>query len=190
MDAQDKWNRKYMDKLTNQTSPEPNKRLLEMATYLNGGTAIDFASGLGGNSFFLAELGYDMTAIDISDIAIMYVQEQAANRDLNITTKVADLTKERTDLTTRKYDLAVMTYYLERSLFPLVKQVIKDDGYLFFETFYKQKAAGNEHISNQYKLESNELLKEFSEWKILFFEENEQEGRQSIFCQKIQKSIE
>ncbi|WP_214911611.1 methyltransferase domain-containing protein [Bacillus sp. ISL-55] len=179
-----------MDKLTNQTSPEPNKRLLEMATYLNGGTAIDFASGLGGNSFFLAELGYDMTAIDISDIAIMYVQEQAANRDLNITTKVADLTKERTDLTTRKYDLAVMTYYLERSLFPLVKQVIKDDGYLFFETFYKQKAAGNEHISNQYKLESNELLKEFSEWKILFFEENEQEGRQSIFCQKIQKSIE
>lgn len=188
MDTQDKWNRKYMDKLTSQASPEPNIRLLQMASYLNGGTAIDLASGLGGNSLFLAELGYDMTAIDISDIAIKYVQEQAAKRGLNITTKVADLTKERTDLTTPKYDLAVMTYYLERSLFPLVKQVIKDDGYLFFETFYKQKA-GNEHISNQFKLESNELLKEFREWKILFFEENEQEGRQTIFCKKIQESI-
>ena len=183
MDAQDKWNRKYMDKLTNQASPEPNKRLLEMASYLNGGTAIDLASGLGGNSFFLAELGYDMTTIDISDIAIDYVQEESAKRGLNIITKVADLTKERTDLTSHRYELAVMTYYLDRSLFPLVKQVIKDDGYLFFETFYKQKAAWNEHVSNQYKLESNELLKEFGDWKILFFEENEQEGRQTIFCQ-------
>lgn len=186
MDSQDKWNRKYMDKLTNQTSPEPNKRLLEMALYLNGGTAIDFASGLGSNSFFLADLGYDMTAIDISDVAINYVQEEAANRGFNITAKVADLTKERTDLTSCRYDLAVMTYYLERSLFPLVKQVIKDDGYLFFEPYYKQKTSGNEHISNQYKLESNELLKEFRGWKILFFEENEQEGRQTIFCRKTQ----
>jgi tellurite methyltransferase len=187
VDARNKWNRKYMDKLTNHASPEPNKRLLGMAYYLNGKTAIDFAAGLGGNSFFLAELGYDMTAIDISDIAINYVQEQAANRGLNITTKVTDLTKERTELTTRRYDLAVITYYLERSLFPLVKQVIKEDGYLFFETFYKQKEAGNEGISNQYKLDSNELLKEFSEWKILYFEENEQEGRQTIFCQKPNK---
>ncbi|WLR57105.1 methyltransferase domain-containing protein [Mesobacillus subterraneus] len=185
MDARDKWNRKYIDKLTNQATPDPNKRLLGIASYLNRGTAIDFASGMGGNSFYLAELGYDVTAIDISDIAINYIQGQADNRGLNITTRVADLTKERTDFMTHKYDLAVMTYYLDRSLFSLVKQVINDDGYLFFETFYKQYAAGNVHISNQYKLESNELLREFIEWKILFFEENEQEGRQTIFCQKI-----
>nr|WP_274609509.1 methyltransferase domain-containing protein [Mesobacillus boroniphilus] len=169
--------------MINRNPPEPNRRLLDMAAYLNGRKAIDFASGLGGNSIYLAELGYDITAIDISDVAINYVRNQAANRKLRITAKVADLTKERSDLTSRKYDLAVMTYYLDRSLFPLIKQAINTDGYLFFETFYKNGSAGNQHVSNQYKLESNELLKEFREWKILYFEENEQEGRQTIFCQ-------
>lgn len=185
MNAKNKWNRKYTDKLANENPPEPNGRLLEMAAYLYGRTAIDFASGLGGNSMYLAELGYNMTAIDISDVAVNYVKEQAAKRGLNITAKLADLTKESSFLTSTKYDLAIMTYYLDRSLFPLVKHVVKDNGYLFFETFYKHKDAENGHVSSQYKLESNELLKEFEEWKILFFEQNEQEGRQTIFCQKM-----
>lgn len=183
MDAQDKWNRKYTDRLINQTPPEPNRRLLHLAGYLNGGAAIDFASGLGGNSLYLEEKGYDMTAIDISDVAINYLKEQATARKLNIMAQAADLTKESTALISRKYDLAVMTYYLDRSLFPLIKQVIKAGGFLFFETYYKNGTTENQHISSQYKLESNELLKEFTEWKILFFEENEQEGRQTIFCQ-------
>ncbi|MBT2644109.1 methyltransferase domain-containing protein [Bacillus sp. ISL-41] len=173
-----------MDRLIDGNPPEPNRRLLNMAAYLKGGSAIDFASGLGGNSIYLAEMGYDITAVDISEVAINYVQEQAAKRGLNITAKVTDLTKERTFLKGHKLDLAIMTFYLDRSLFPLVKQVIKDQGYLFFETFYKHKAAVNGQVSSQYKLESNELLKEFRDWKVLFFEENEQEGRQTIFCQK------
>lgn len=173
-----------MDRLIDDKPTEPNRRLLKIAPYLKGGTAIDLASGLGGNSFYLADLGYEMTALDISDVAVNYVKEQAAKRGLNITSKVADLTKDKNKLTSRKYDLTVMTYYLDRSLFPLVKQMVNEDGYLFFETFFKHKAAGNEHISSQYKLESNELLREFGDWKILFYEEDEQEGRQTIFCQK------
>jgi tellurite methyltransferase len=184
VNAKDKWNRKYMERLMNEHSPEPNGRLLKMAAYLHGKTAIDFASGLGGNSIYLAELGYNMTAIDISDVAVQYVKEQAAKRGLNITANVVDLTDERSCLTSRTYDLAIMTYYLDRSLFPLIKDVVNDNGYLFFETFYKHKGAENGHVSSQYKLESNELLKEFGDWKILFFEENELEGRQTIFCQK------
>jgi tellurite methyltransferase len=184
VNAKDKWNRKYMERLMNEHPPEPNGRLLKMAAYLHGKTAIDFASGLGGNSIYLAELGYNMTAIDISDVAVQYVKEQAAKRGLNITANVVDLTDERSCLTSRTYDLAIMTYYLDRSLFPLIKVVVNDNGYLFFETFYKHKGAENGHVSSQYKLESNELLKEFGDWKILFFEENELEGRQTIFCQK------
>ena len=39
-------------------------------------------------------------------------------------------------------------------------------------------------ISDRFKLHSKELLREFIDWKILFYEENEYEGRQTIFCQK------
>lgn len=184
MDAKNKWNQKYKDRLLSNNPPATNRRLLDLSAYLNGRSAIDFASGLGGNSIYLAELGYDVTAIDISDVAISYLREQAAVRNLPISAKLADLTKESTDLTNNQYDLAVMTYYLDRSLLPYIKQTINTDGYLFFETYYENGTNKNQHISSRYKLESNELLKEFGDWKILFFEENEQEGRQTIFCRK------
>jgi tellurite methyltransferase len=183
VDAKNKWNQKYKDRLLSKKPPAPNRRLLDLSAYLNGSSAIDFASGLGANSIYLAELGYDVTAIDISDVAIDYLKEQASSRNVRISAKLADLTKESTDLTNTQYDLAVMTYFLDRSLFPCLKQTIKPDGYLFFETYYENESTKNQHISSQYKLESNELLKEFRDWKILFFEENEQEGRQTIFCQ-------
>jgi tellurite methyltransferase len=184
VDAKNKWNQKYKDRLLSNNPPATNRRLLDLSAYLNGRSAIDFASGLGGNSIYLAELGYDVTAIDISDVAISYLREQAAVRNLPISAKLADLTKESTDLTNNQYDLAVMTYYLDRSLLPYIKQTINTDGYLFFETYYENGTNKNQHISSRYKLESNELLKEFGDWKILFFEENEQEGRQTIFCRK------
>jgi tellurite methyltransferase len=186
VDVQDKWNRKYRDKLNNLIRPEPNGRLVQLAPYLKGGTAIDFASGLGGNSMYLAEKGYKVTAFDISDVAINYLQEQTAGTKLDVQAKVADLTKDSNVFTSQKYDVAILTYYLDRSLFPLIKEVIRKDGYLFFETFYENGTTVNQHISNTYKLKSNELLSEFKEWKILFFEENEQEGRQTIFCQNTQ----
>lgn len=184
MDSQKKWNQKYSDKLMDRVLPEPNRRLVELTAYLDGGSAIDLASGLGGNSLYLAEHGYDVSALDISEVAIQFVQEQADQHNLNITASIADLTKDTAAFSNHKYDLAVMTYYLDRSLFPLIKQVLNTDGYMFFETFYKNDSAAQKHVSNEYKLNSNELLNEFREWKILFFEENEQEGRQTIFCQK------
>ncbi|CAM3790259.1 class I SAM-dependent methyltransferase [Mesobacillus thioparans] len=183
MDSQEKWNSKYKDRLTKKLSPEPNNRLLNLSRYFGEGKALDIACGLGGNSIFLAEMGYEVTAIDISDVAVDYVQEQAADKKLNITVKTADLTKEASVFTDVKYDLAVMTYYLDRSLFPLMKELIKADGYLFIETFFQNGSSGNQSVSNRYKLESNELLKEFGDWRVLYFEENEQEGRQTIFCQ-------
>jgi tellurite methyltransferase len=52
------------------------------------------------------------------------------------------------------------------------------------ETYYQSPYIEEQGVSDQYKLNSNELLAEFGDWKVLYFEENEQEGWQSIFCQK------
>lgn len=184
MNPQEKWNLKYTERIADEAEREPNQRLLRLDDYLKGGKAIDIAAGLGANSFYLANKQYDVTAVDISDIAIKYIHEQAAAQRLNITALTADITKDLWPIKKCKYDLAVITYYLDRSLFPVIKEVINDQGYLFVETFYKTRADNERKVSDHFKLESNELLKEFKEWKILFFEENEQEGRQTVFCQK------
>lgn len=185
MNTRMKWNTKHKDRLDQLKEPQPNPRLKDLSTYLNGGTALDLACGLGGNSLFLARMNYQVEAIDISDVAITYIQEQAEKNQLNIQPRVGDIT-ELTNLHWQDstFNLIVISYYLDRSLFPVVKSLIKEDGYLFMETFYQSPQNENQGISNQYKLQPKELLAEFGDWTVLFFEENEQEGWQTIFCQK------
>ena len=52
------------------------------------------------------------------------------------------------------------------------------------ETYYQSPQNEIQRLSNQYKLQPKELLAEFGDWNVLSFEENELEGRQTIFCQK------
>ncbi|MBS4191869.1 class I SAM-dependent methyltransferase [Bacillus sp. FJAT-49705] len=168
-----------------QKQPEPNLRLKKLSAYLNGGTALDLACGLGGNSFFLSRLNYQVEAMDISDVAINFIKEQAAKYNLNIQSHTADLTELHNLRWTHKtFDLIVISYYLDRSLFPIVRSLLKEDGYFYMETFYQSPENGDRKISNQYKLQPKELLSEFGDWTLHYFEENEQEGWQSIFCQK------
>jgi tellurite methyltransferase len=137
------------------------------------------------NSFYLAKIGFNVTAVDISDVAIAFVSEQAEKRGLEIRTHVADMSKGSAfAFTAETYDLAVITYYLDRSIFPHVKEIVKINGYIFMETFFKSATRGKQTISEKFKLESNELLREFKDWNILYFEECEHEGRQTILCQK------
>lgn len=179
-----KWNEKHKEQLNQIKEPKANQRLEALSSYLTGGNALDIACGLGGNSLFLAKMNYQVQAIDISDIAINYIQEQAAIRKLEIFPQKCDLTEiNKLDGSNDSFNIAVMTYYLDRDLFPIVKRIIKEHGYFFMETYF-QSPQNNQNISNKYKLMPQELLNEFRDWKILYFEENEVEGRQTIFCQK------
>ncbi|MGG1401241.1 class I SAM-dependent methyltransferase [Bacillus salipaludis] len=186
MDTRTKWNIKHQERLEKLDVPAPNPRLKNLYPYLLGGTALDLACGLGGNSLYLASLNYQVQAVDISEVAINYLQEQAAKDKRNITPLICDLTELNNHLwEDTSIDLAVITNYLDRSLYPMLKKIIKEEGYVFFETYYLKSQNENQGISKQYKLEPQELLNEFRDWNVLFFEENEQEGRQTIFARKI-----
>lgn len=185
MNSKNKWNEKYRDRLNQITEPQPNTRLTSLSPYLKGGTALDLACGLGDNSLYLARLNYEVYAFDISDVAINYLREQAAKQQLEIHSKVCDLTKwDNLNLQSNHFDLAIITNYLDRLMFPFVKSIIKEKGYFFMETYYMSPKENTQNICNQFKLQPQELLKEFGDWKVLFYEEDEQWGRQAIFCQK------
>lgn len=185
MDTRTKWNMKHQDRLNVSKKPIPNPRLKKLSPFLKGGTALDLACGLGGNSFFMASMNYQVQAMDVSDVAINYIQQQAASHKLTIAPRVCDLTEWKYGgWENISYDLVVITYYLDRSLFNIVKKIINKNGYFFMETYYQSPQTENQGVSNQYKLQPKELLNEFEDWTILFFEENETECRQTIFCQK------
>lgn len=183
MDMRNKWNKKYEERIKNSGTAKPNESLKSLLTQLQGGLALDLACGLGANSFLLAKNGFEVHAYDVSEVAIDYVRKVAHEQELQIQANVYDLSKfEQLSIEIQSIDLVVMTHYLDRSLFPYLKSILKVGGYFFMETFYKSSV--KEDFPERFKLDSQELRQEFSKWTILFFEENPMKGTQTIFCQK------
>jgi 2-polyprenyl-3-methyl-5-hydroxy-6-metoxy-1,4-benzoquinol methylase len=86
------WDERY------RTKPEiwsgsPNAVLVAEAAALQPGTALDAGAGEGGDAFWLAAQGWQVTAADISSVAIERAARRATDRGLTITWLHADLAK-------------------------------------------------------------------------------------------------
>lgn len=174
-----KWNAKYEQKLREGFTPTPNETLLHHSSYLTGGTCLDFACGLGGNSIYLAKQGYHVTAIDISDVAIIYLRSEAVQQGLSIVAQQADLSQIQ--LKEEVYDFINVTYFLDRSLLSPLQKALKTGGLFFMETF-SQASGAHPQMNPAYKLKLGELKDVFSQWNIIHF--NETGGIQSILAKK------
>ncbi|MEB1807373.1 MAG: methyltransferase domain-containing protein [Bacillaceae bacterium] len=186
MDSRQKWNQKYKNRLQEMELPLPNPRLQLLSQYFTGGLALDLACGLGANSLYLAQQNYEVEAVDVSDVAIEHLKQQSLRQSLNIHPSVMDLTaKGLFHKKEKEFDLIVITYYLDRSIFQIIPSIMKDNGFFFMETIYRSPH-NKQNVSAQYKLEPGELLSTFTDanWHVLFYEENESEGRQTIFVRK------
>jgi tellurite methyltransferase len=109
---------------------DPTILLVETVENLPPGKAIDLACGTGRNALYLAELGWDVTAMDGSEAAIKELQARARTRGLTVNTAVADLTDPKFELAPNAFDLVVMAYYLQRDLFAKAKPAVRPGGLL------------------------------------------------------------
>lgn len=106
MDAET-WNQRYADaELV--WSAGPNLFVEQLCRDLTPGRSIDLAAGEGRNAIWLAEQGWDSTAVDYSDVAIDKARQIADRRGVTITTEVADLTEYVP--TPAGYDLVLVAY--------------------------------------------------------------------------------
>jgi SAM-dependent methyltransferase len=72
-------------------SRDPNRFLVAEVADLAPGRALDLACGEGRNAIWLAELGWQVTGVDYSEVAIAKARERAANERLDIEFTLADL---------------------------------------------------------------------------------------------------
>ncbi len=70
---------------------EPNDFLASVAPRLERGRALCIADGEGRNSVYLAELGFRVTAMDASAVGMQKATRLALERNVQLTTVVADL---------------------------------------------------------------------------------------------------
>lgn len=73
-------------------SGDPHPQLVEIASDLTPGRALDLACGEGADALWLADNGWQVTAADFSQVAIERGRLAAAERDLDVDFRVVDLT--------------------------------------------------------------------------------------------------
>jgi SAM-dependent methyltransferase len=89
MDAHE-WDTRYAA-TESMWSIEPNIFLVPRANELTPGRALDLACGEGRNALWLAERGWDVTAVDFSEVAVERGRAWAEERGLTVDFQVADV---------------------------------------------------------------------------------------------------
>jgi SAM-dependent methyltransferase len=138
-----------------------------------GRMALDLAAGSGRHAIFLAEQGFTVEAVDISAEGLALFK----GRHPAIRPFCADL--DTFDIPGDRYDLIVNVLYLNRRLFPQIREALSPGGILIFETLIGRPAGeGGSDSCRDYFLRENELLHSFLALRILHYHEERHTGQQ------------
>jgi SAM-dependent methyltransferase len=101
------WNRRYAE-IESLWSAAPNRCLVAETAELIQGRALDLACGDGRNAIWLAGLGWHVTGVDFSDVAIAKGRQRAAREGVEVDFRSQDLLDFEPDA--RAYELVLVLY--------------------------------------------------------------------------------
>jgi tellurite methyltransferase len=157
------WDEHYAQAANLDFTPVP--LLVEVAEMLAPGRALDIASGPGRNALYLAGLSWNVVAVDASGTAIEILRERAAAARLSIETHHADLEAGAFAIEPDGYDLIYDFFYLQRDLFPQIREGVRPGGLFTAEIHLR------EDDRHRFVVDPGELRAEFAGWKILYYSE-------------------
>jgi len=156
----EKWNLRFQD-TSRRRSIAP--ALIEFSPKAGKGLcALDVACGHGQNALFLAEKGFHVDALDISDTALSQFSHP-------LITKI-QIDLDHCTLKPQHYHFMINFNFLDRGLFPQMETALKRGGTLLFETFLNYPSYENR---SDHKLISQELLYSFPCLKVLYYREKD-----------------
>ena len=103
----DFWNGKFSDPNT-QFNRRPSRLLVEVLRNRKPGSAIDLGMGEGRNAIYLAQQGWQVTGVDLSDVAVAQAKKRAEQLHLNLTAVVENL--DHYDFGKSRWDLVTLFY--------------------------------------------------------------------------------
>jgi len=113
------WEKRYQK--GERVNDEPHPLVTGFASKLVPGRALDVASGAGRHAIWLAERGWQVTAVDNSPTAMQILQQRSRDKAVLIHSIVADLERHEFVIERESYDLIVVCNYLQRDLFPSIR---------------------------------------------------------------------
>src|SRR5579859_5739025 len=189
LDEKASWNKKYSDGSHGTLEPDPFlvSAYDEFLFGTTPGLALDVAGGVGRHSIWLAERGWQVKLLDISEVGIHQAEENAKSTGTvgSISSEIRDLNIMQ-DLGRQQYDLALVFFFLQRELFPALAAALKPGGFLIYKTYTSEQqrfSGGPSHP--MFLLEPNELLHAFSSLRVLRYHETvSQKGVAELVARK------
>lgn len=146
------WNTLFRER---KTEFSPEEFLIEHLSLLRGPRVLDLACGDGRNAFFLAEQGFEVTALDYSQVALKKIDKKGFS---NITTVNADLSEPGALDSLGKYDSVLINHYLpSMEVLIFLKGLLANGGRIFMVAFDKDMG----EVSD-YSIVSDTIDKTFS----------------------------
>ena len=167
-----KWNQRFGSKgtyLGERPSPFLSREIERILRLAPGRHALDIACGEGRNSVFLAQHGFLVTALDISDVGLAKATQRAAEAGVTVDFRQVDLDGHHI---TGPFDLIINFNFLLRELIPDEVQSLSPGGLLIIDTIMQSQKLLDSH-NPAYLLRRGELQKicEGLDGEILFSEE-------------------
>ncbi len=161
---------------------KPSDLLTQWIDRLPPGKALDLACGTGRNSIFLAEKGYEVTAIDISPAAIEMAKNKAREKALKINWIAADLEKYKIS---GQYDIILSFFYVNKKMVPNIIKSLNTGGILIFVSHILPAIPSEESNTHRFRFKPGELRELFKGLKVLQYDEDqidEEGGRHSFLA--------
>lgn len=152
---------------------KPLPLLVSVVENLKPGRALDVACGAGRHAIFLAERGWQVTAVDASGVGVGLAKREARERRVEVDWRVADLERGEFTIERETYDLICVFYYLQRELFPQIRAGVSPGGIIIAAIHMVDDAPDIKPMNEDFLLQPGELRAEFRGWKILHDYEGE-----------------
>ena len=167
-----KWNRRFESEnsyLGERPSPFLSQEIERIRRLAPGKRALDIACGEGRNSVFLAQQGFLVTALDISDVGLGKAARRAEEAGVLVDFQQVDLDEFRF---TEQFDLIINFNFLLRELIPESVRALSPGGLLIIDTIMESPDLLESH-NPAYLLRQGELqnICEGLDGEILFYEE-------------------
>ena len=186
----DKWNERY-SKDEFAFGKQPNNYLKEQLEKLDTGTILFPAEGEGRNAVFAANLGWTVSAFDISMEGKKKADRLAEINNVTIDYQVGDLQEISFD--TKQFDVIALIYAhfpanIKSLYHKTLDKYLRNGGVVIFEAFSKRHidyVSKNENVGGPRDLESlfsiEEIKSDFANYDIIELEEKEIELSEGLY---------
>jgi tellurite methyltransferase len=168
------WDERYRQ--GTHASRDPNRLLVKALDRLKPGRALDIACGAGRHAIYMASRGWQVTAIDYSEVGLEIARRRAAERNVAIEIIEADLEQDGFAIEADRYDLICVFYYLQRNLFPWIQAGLRTNGTFIGAIHIVGDEPEAHQMNPAFLLNPGELKDIFAEWHVEYYREGRWAG--------------